>query len=71
MSGSRSSAISTLPNCLSNSAQFEGKFLFKVSGNLRLVIAANKAKKVKNAYEPVSDSRIGNWGTMIPPTRAS
>ena len=34
-------------------------------------MAANKAKKVKNAYEPVSDSRIGNWGTMIPPTRAS
>ena len=33
-------------------------------------MAANKAKKVKNAYEPVSDKRIGNWGTMIPPTRA-
>ena len=33
-------------------------------------MAANKAKKVKNAYEPVSDKRIGNWGTIIPPTRA-
>ena len=42
----------------------------KVSGNRKLAIIAQKAKKVKNAYDPVSDKRMGNWGTIIPPIRA-